>query len=75
MLVCTPIKLQVAHKLQLKALACFKSGLKSGTAEHHASGSADGMVQALVDMAAFCDTAIRTTEDGKCLFISLLYIT
>ena len=37
--------------------------MKSGTAEHRATGESGGMVQALVDVANFCDRALRAKED------------
>ncbi len=57
---------QVSHKLLLRALNSLKLGLKCGTAEHRATGESGGMVQALDDMASFCDRALRAVEDeGK----------
>ena len=44
-------------------MASLKSGIKSGTAEHKASGDSEGMVQALVELAAFCDRELRLKED------------
>ena len=54
---------QISHKLLLQALASLKHGMKSGTAEHRATGESVGMVQALVDVANFCDRALRAKED------------
>ena len=54
---------QISHKLLLQALASLKHGMKSGTAEHKATGESGGMVQALVDVANFCDRALRAKED------------
>lgn len=54
---------QISHKLLLQALASLKHGMKSGTAEHRATGESGGMVQALVDVANFCDRALRAKED------------
>ena len=49
----------------LKSLAALKAATKSGTAEMKQSEKADGMVQALMDMALFCDRALRACEDGN----------
>lgn len=49
----------------LKSLAALKAATKSGTAEMKQSDKADGMVQALMDMALFCDRALRECEDGN----------
>ena len=55
--------MQVSHKLLLRALASLKNGVRSGTAEHKASGEGEGMVSALLEMAAFCDRQLRLNED------------
>ena len=54
---------QISHKLLLRALTSLKQGVKSGTAEHKATGDSVGMVQALVGVANFCDRALRAKED------------
>jgi len=55
--------LQISHKLLLRALTSLKQGVKSGTAEHKATGDSAGMVGALVGVANFCDRALRANED------------
>ncbi len=57
--------MQVSHKLLLRALASLKNGVRSGTAEHKASGEGEGMVSALLEMAAFCDRQLRLNEDDE----------
>ena len=47
----------------LKSLSSLKAATKSGTAEMKETGQADGMVEALMDMALFCDHALRADED------------
>ena len=54
---------QISHKLLLKSLTSLKSATKSGTAEMKESGGSEGMVEALMDMALFCDCALRACED------------
>ena len=54
---------QISHKLLLRALTSLKQGVKSGTAEHKATGDSAGMVRALVGVANFCDRALRANED------------
>ncbi len=44
-------------------MAALKSGVKSGTAKHKDSGCPEGMLQALVAMANFCDQELRMKED------------
>ncbi|XP_064405997.1 DNA-dependent protein kinase catalytic subunit-like isoform X2 [Halichondria panicea] len=56
---------QVSHKLLLRALASLKNGVRSGTADHKASGEGEGMVSALLEMAAFCDRQLRLKEDDE----------
>lgn len=48
-------------------MACLKSAVKSGTAEHKKTGTKGGMVEALLEMASFCDRELRLKEDeGEC---------
>ena len=54
---------QVTHKLLLKSLAALKSATKAGTAEMKETENTEGMVAALMDMALFCDRALREHED------------
>ena len=72
----------MSHKLLLKALGSLKSGLKSGTAVHKVTRDSEGMVKALMEMASFCDRAIKAKEDNGeflqsvkalCLFDSLVF--
>ena len=37
--------------------------MKAGTLEHKTSGDSEGMIAALLDMAAFCDRQLRLKED------------
>lgn len=47
----------------------MKGAVKSGTAEHRGGGDKDGMLEALLEMAAFCDRQLRLKEDdGKSWF-------
>lgn len=65
---------QISHKLLLQALASLKHGMKSGTAEHRATGESGGMVQALVDVANFCDRALRAKEDEGTPHLEILHM-
>ena len=65
---------QISHKLLLQALASLKHGMKSGTAEHRATGESGGMVQALVDVANFCDRALRAKEDEGTPHLETLHV-
>ena len=38
--------------------------MKSGSQEHNSSGDSSGMVQALVELASFCDRQLRLKEDN-----------
>jgi DNA-dependent protein kinase catalytic subunit len=58
-----PSSEEITHKLLLKSLSSLKAATKSGTAEMKETGQADGMVEALMDMALFCDHALRADED------------
>ena len=55
----------MTHKLLLKSLAALKSATKCGTAEMKETEKSEGMVEALMDMALFCDRALRAQEDRK----------
>lgn len=44
-------------------MGALKSGVKSGSAEHKASGDDEGIVKALVELASFCDEQLRLKED------------
>ena len=44
-------------------MGALKSGVKSGNAEHKATGDGEGMVKALVELASFCDEQLRLKED------------
>lgn len=57
--------MQITHKLLLKSLAALKSATKSGTAEMKETNKTEGMVEALMDMALFCDCALRASEDEE----------
>ena len=49
-------------------MASLKVSLKSGTADHKATGNSEGMVQALVALATFCDRELRLKEEeGVCI--------
>ncbi len=64
--ICVCVFLQIAHKLLLRAMSSLKGAVKSGTAEHKKSGEKEGMIEALLEMAAFCDRELRLKEDdGK----------
>ena len=54
---------QVTRKLLLKSLAALKSATKAGTSEMSATERPEGMVKALMEMALFCDRALRAKED------------
>ena len=54
---------QVSHKLLIRCMGALKSGVKSGNAEHKATGDDEGMVKALVELASFCDEQLRLKED------------
>ena len=53
----------MAHKLRLRAMSSLKAAVKSGTAEHKSGGEKTGMVEALLEMAVFCDRELRLKED------------
>ena len=55
--------MQVSHKLLIRCMGALKSGVKSGNAEHKATGDDEGMVKALVELASFCDEQLRLKED------------
>ena len=44
-------------------MSCLKAAVKSGTAEHKRSAEKGGMVEALLEMASFCDRELRLKED------------
>ena len=59
--------MQLSHKLLIRCMGALKFGVKSGNAEHKATGDDDGMVKALVELASFCDEQLRLKEDeGNC---------
>ena len=59
---------QLSHKLLIRCMGALKSGVKSGNAEHKATGDNEGMVKALVELASFCDEQLRLKEDeGNCI--------
>ena len=55
--------MQLSHKLLIRCMGALKSGVKSGNAEHKATGDNKGMVKALVELASFCDEQLRLKED------------
>jgi hypothetical protein len=56
-------------------MGALKSGVKSGNAEHKATGDDEGMVKALVELASFCDEQLRLKEDdGMCYIMDVLYM-
>ena len=58
----------VAHHLLKHSLHSYKEGVKYGTSEHKTSSTCEGMVSALVQLAAFCNKALQLKEDdGKSL--------
>jgi len=44
-------------------MSSLKGAVKAGTAEHKSGGEKTGMVEALLEMAAFCDRELRLKED------------
>ena len=48
-------------------MSSLKAGVKSGNAEHKATGDNEEMVQALVQLASFCDEQLRLKEDDGTL--------
>ena len=57
------LRVQLSHKLLIRCMGALKSGVKSGSAEHKATGDGEGMVKALVELASFCDEQLRLKED------------
>ena len=55
----------MTHQLLLKSLAAFKTATKAGKSEMEETGAAEGMVEALMAMALFCDRALRAAENTE----------
>ena len=64
--------MQLSHKLLIRCMGALKSGVKSGNAEHKATGDNEGMVKALVELASFCDEQLRLKEDEGITYIIVL---